>query len=306
MPPTSLEAPALLRQAAGTRLQLYGEHEFDLTQQIRDSYREPLTSYREMLQAYFLSRFGDNLAPPKRLADGTIDPTWTPEATWDLARAARLGTLDELTGSFDDLIDAIHDPLDDLFDEELADGYEESYDLGLWSLYLGGIDSTKADPPPDRSRIKRVLMAAGIAGLGYPQRLGAWGADVKGRYRSRMRGLIASGATGMETLDAFDQVTQTYVGRVEGLGQNELFRAYSVGAADAVAPYKQDLEGEVWLTREDGAVCPICAAKHLTITDDQPIANSHPGCRCRKVPIPLNYNAQPIDYVGFLQKLGRR
>lgn len=304
--PTSLRVPVLLERAAGEQLQIFGAQEFALTSAVRDTYREPMTRYRERLQGYFLGNYYDNVRRPKARADGTFDPNDGPEPIWDIVRAKQLRSEDVLAGEFDDLIDETGTEVGDLFDEELTDGYEESYDLGLWMLYLGGIDSTTAAPPPERSGIKRALLLAGLAGIGYPTRLGAWGADTKGRYRQRLRGLIASGATVGETLDAYDMLAETHVGRVEGLGQNELYRAYGVGQTAAVSQFTKQVDGEVWLTRGDAVVCPICRAKNMTITVEQPITHSHPGCRCRKVPIPLNYAGQPIDYVAFLQKLGKR
>lgn len=306
MPPTSLEPPVLLQRAVSEQLQIFGEQAFDLTGEIRDTYREPLTRYRDRLLSYFFGNFYGSIRAPRPRRDGTYDPNQGPEQIWDLLRARELKAEATLAGEFSDVLRDTEASMQDVLDEHLVEGYEESYDLGLWMLYLGGIDSTIAKAPPDRSAIKVALIAAGIGGLGYPTRLRAWRADTESRYQRRLRGLIASGATGQETMDAFDSLATTFVGRIEGLGQNELFRAYTVGAETATAAFTDKLEGEVWITRGDTLVCPICAEKNLTITTQQPIRDSHPGCRCRKAPIPLNYAGQPIDYASFLQKLGRR
>lgn len=290
---TTLEPPALLIQGASERAIEFEEQETDLERQIRDYYRELLMEYRGMLDRTFLQNFYANLNAAK-------------ESMWDPTTALQLGLIDQLTDSFNDLIDSAAEPMDELLDDELVEGYEQSHDRTLWLLYLGGIDTRDADAPPGFSAIKAALIGAGVAGVGYSQRLGIWNSEVKSRFSQQLRASIVGGRTGRDTLDTYDALTTSYVGRVEGLGKNELHRAYTVGAAAATEPYQGELFGEVWLTKRDPAVCSICAAKELTITDDQPITHSHPGCRCWKVPIPIDYRQQPIDYVAFLEQLGRR
>ena len=261
---------------------------------MRAFYRALLLDYRGELDRFFLQNFYANLNANK-------------EPAWDPVQAIQMNAVGQFTDSFDDLIDASLSPVADLLDEELVDGYEESHDHALWMLYLGGIDTTEdPDPIPSAGTIKGALVAAGVAGIGYPTRLEAWGNEVKGQFARQFRGSVIGGRTGRDTLDTFDALTTTFVGHVEGLAQNELYRAAGVGAGAALEPYRNQLVGEVWLTRRDTGVCPICLAKELTITHEQPITDSHPGCRCTKVPIPLDYRGQPIDYVAFLEQLGRR
>jgi FAD/FMN-containing dehydrogenase len=54
--------------------------------------------------------------------------------------------------------------------------------------------------------------------------------------------------------------------------------------------------------RLDPLVCPVCAAKHMTVTSDRPVDHSHPGCRCIKVPMPRNFTpVAPLSFESFLQ-----
>ena len=280
------ELPGLLRQAAHERSVRFRQREQDFGEEIRDFYRPLVSDYRERLDGYFRSKF--------------------PE-TWEPLRARELGAFQYLSQSFDDLVDAAAEDVEDLFDEELTDGYDDGYLGALWLLRIGGLDVSGADVDEhDDETLKALLLAAGIAGIAYPQRLQAWHTDVKSRFSQMLRAAMAGGMSGSDTLGLYDAVTTTYVGRVEGLGRNELHRAYTVGAATATEPYRSQLAGEVWLTRRDPDVCPTCRALELTITDAQPIRDTHPGCRCWKVPIPLRFDGQPLDYVAFLQQIGRR
>src|SRR6188768_1453514 len=134
--PRTVEPPALLLQAAGTRLQIYEEQEHGLSQQVRGLYRQPLTQFRDRLHQYFVLAMAESIRPPRRLEDGTYDPSSLPERVWNLVRARELNAEEMLSDEYAGLVDETEAEALELFDEEFADGYEESYDLGLWGLYL--------------------------------------------------------------------------------------------------------------------------------------------------------------------------
>jgi hypothetical protein len=116
---------------------------------------------------------------------------------------------------------------------------------------------------------------------------------------------VAGGRTLDDTLLGVDGAFATFNGRVAGLVGNELHRAAAAGADIALTAARRDHDIiEVWVTTGDHLVCPICEALHLTVTRKQPVTDSHPGCRCWKVPIPANYQPNSLSYAAFLSSLG--
>lgn len=283
--PTSLTPPRLLLQAAAEQIAELRDADANLSGTVRDLYRELFTEFRSELELWFLGDLRDQTRPTRR------DPT---------------ESIEYWTTELRDLIAAATPEMEDLLDETLTDAYEESHDRALWMLALGGVELEEPSDPGDFDAIKLALIAGGVAGIGYPARLRVWNQEFTSRWDRMLKASVVGGWAGDETLTMFDALASSFAGHVEGLATNELHRAGGLGAAAATQPYRDQLVGEVWLTRQDDGVCPRCRAKHLTITTEQPITNSHPGCRCIKVPIPLNLHQQPIDYVAFLQSIGRR
>lgn len=261
---TDLGLPQLLLDAADERRAAFHDQEKDLSAQVREYYRLLFLAFRGQVERTFLQQGAQDITP-------SGDPVW------DSVRAFGRGYVDDLVTNFDEMILAAAEPVEEMFDEELAEGYEEGHDRALWLLALNGIE-VEAGEIPDRTALKNALILAGVFGIGYPARLQAWHNDIRSRFAQQVRASVLQGASLADTLDTVAALGNTYVGRVEGLGLNELHRAWTVGGFQATQPYRDQLVGEVWLTRRDGLVCPICRAKELTVTDAQPIQDSHPGC----------------------------
>lgn len=284
--------PPLVQGALLTRIAYFEQREFDVRGIVRGIYDPLFTSYREEMEAEFYRHF-----------NRVVDPK-TGRPIWEVVTAVQTGSTDRLLASFDEMVQAAQAAAEELIEEELAEGYEEGYFLGLWMLGLSGADVTAN--PPSRDMTHAALLAAGVAGLAFPDRLNVWTNDARQRWGSMLRADVARGAELGETVDDLILAGEGLMGRVFGLAGDELHRGYILGADLAFAQHADLMEGSVWVTRNDPLVCEICMAKHLTITDEQPIEDSHPHCRCTKVPIMLTPGGTPVDYVQFLQQIGVR
>jgi hypothetical protein len=171
-------------------------------------------------------------------------------------------------------------------------------------LALGGVPITPDAPSRDMTR--RALLAAGVAGLAFPDRLNVWTNDARQKWGSMLRADVARGAELGETVDHLILTGEGLMGRVLGLSQNELHRGYLLGTDLAFAQHERYIGGSIWVTRNDPLVCELCISKHMTLTEDIPIEDSHPNCRCVKVPWLFTMSGTPVDYVGFLQQIGVR
>lgn len=254
------------------RYNRYQRAEFDLSRGIRDFFALLFPSYRDELDRYFWQYFRTYENP-----DG--------KPTWNLVKAHQLGTFDDLSGQFDELLDATTAEVGGLLTDGLVDGYHDGFDLGLWTMYQDGVDVNPEDVPPDDTYIKSLLLAAGFGSFTYRMRAKAWQGVTQSKFSQWLRGMVASESTLDETLGGLDGITTTYLGRLLGLGGDELYQAYNAGASAAFKRYPNWVSGEVWVTAQDERVCTICRPRHLTITNLLPIVDSHPNCRCVKVPV---------------------
>ena len=112
-----------------------------------------------------------------------------------------------------------------------------------------------------------------------------------------MHASIVGGHSLDDTLAGLNRITDSFTGRVQGLVENEMVRAFDTGGDIALQAVGDDhAVTEVWVTRADRLVCGICAPRHMKVTALQPITDSHPGCRCRKVPVPDDFTYTDVDY----------
>jgi hypothetical protein len=260
-------------------------------------HREMFLQYHEELEQYF-RRYA---TPGRRL-----DPDRTPPDVWSIA-AVQDRVPDDLATSFEALSEALYDTdvaaMEDWLDDALIEGHQRE----LWLLALSGLD---IEPyldslPKDEDDRSALLLALGVLGVSWLARRAAWRDDITRRVSGWVRGSIIGGQTLEGTLDGFDRLTDTFTDRVQGLVENELVRAHSTGGEVALTAAQQDHAiAEVWLTRTkpgdprtpDALVCGICAPRHMKVTPLQPITDSHPGCRCRKVPVPTDFEHTDVAY----------
>lgn len=130
-----------------------------------------------------------------------------------------------------------------------------------------------------------------------------WAGDVRLKHRTGLRSLIASEATLPATMEWFDGIAAFLNQRVSSLAVNEIHRAFELGQSAAMAQFTNLIIGEVWVTRNDLTVCPFCRSLHMTVTTLKPIEDSHPGCRCFKIPLLDGAGSRPVDFDLFLSEL---
>lgn len=286
IPPYSSLAVEEAFKSAGLRSLL-------LSSSLDDLYSPLFRQYRAELQGHFYQHYSDS-----------IDQK-TKKPVWDMSIARKRRTIPVLTESFKDLADSSNTEAARLLDEELADELEESYEYALWGIYQNGIDIPLEESSlGDFDAKKLLLIAAGVAGLSYLDRLKVASSVAKGRFMTWLRATISGGRSIDDTLQGYDAITNSLQTRVKKLAENETHRALVLGSDQASHVFRAQLFGQVWLARPDS--CETCLPLNLTITAMLPISDTHPGCRCYKVPMPIEYSGRPTDYVSFLQSIGRR
>jgi hypothetical protein len=234
--------------------------------------------------------------------------------TWDPVTARVQGLDRALPAAAIPLWQDVEADIVDASEEAVDDAYREGFLLILWDLYRRGavsLDQLEDVAVPDEADTIDWLDAAALGGLGLAARVGRWAGLGAARTSLAIRSAIGRelslNDTGMMVETLADQIG----GRLAILAGSEMNRAFFDGQLLALQRMFGDeiddyIEGSLWLSRMDGRVCQLCAVLHGTITDLKPIEDSHPGCRCRKVPIlrPTewgNPEARPVDYDAFAE-----
>jgi hypothetical protein len=254
-------------------------------------HREMFLAYREDLAALFrrYSRPGRQTDPDRAPPD-----VWALEALQD--RVPR-----DLAESFAELSEALYVEDTDAMEEWLDAALTEGHQRELWLLAMAGLDiddyregTTLPDTEEDRAIL---LLTLGLFGASWMARRAAWRDDVTRRVGAWTEAAIVGGMTLDDTVAGFDRITDSFTGRVEGLVENEMLRTFDAGGDIALTAAQEDYAiTEVWVTRADRLVCGICAPRHMKVTPLKPVTDSHPGCRCRKVPVPADFEYTDVAY----------
>lgn len=189
------------------------------------------------------------------------------------------GVATQLTDDYDLLQDALYDQDLDLMDEGIDDAMVDGELRELWLLAESGLSVQELDRLPSRRHRLALFLALGVLGVNWQSRRATWRQDSKDRMRRWVRATVVSGGTLDDTLLGYDRMTASFTGRVTGLYGDERARSYGVGRDWAMAQAQRLWPvSEVWITRLDKLVCPICLALHGVITPLQPVTDSHPRC----------------------------
>lgn len=275
------DVPDLLQTGVRETIQALQAEELSLSAQLRNAHRARFRSYREQLRRWFLSYFvlvpnrEDEKAPPKQV--------------WDTLKVVRDGLPEEASLQ-------LRRTLGDSFDEDallLEDALDNNYLVGwqrqLWLLALAGVVISQL---PEESP----------ASLDALTRLSHWYSKAHYQTSQQVRAAMLTGGNLPDTLGVLDLQLESLTGRVDALIGNEAFIAARRGADDVLS-YVTEAYVDVWLTEDDELVCPICRPLHLTVTTLQPLVDTHPGCRCWKVPVPARYEANPIAYEDYIRQV---
>lgn len=286
------EAPDLLKLSVREGTKALEKEERQAGEDMRAFYAPLFRSYREELRRAFLGHFV--LKP--------VEPGAPPVTVWDplvlMDPEAEFPDLSQLS-------EALAEESDEFIEGTLDEAMEEGHRRELWLLGLGGLDPLPyADSLPDSNRRAELLLVGGIAGLSWRERLRAAARDFEQRTTRWVSGSVRGGRSLDDTLDGVDRMGAQFANRATALVGNEMYRAFGSGAAIALAAARRDHDiTEVWVTREDKIVCPLCAALHLTVTLKQPVTDSHPACRCGKVPVPVGFTPTAKSYREFQREL---
>jgi hypothetical protein len=222
---------------------------------------------------------------------------------WDLPAVRREKVEEALLALFETGMVEAEQELGGLLDAELEETYEEHYWMALWGAYQEGYD-VPADAEVDRPSILPLLAATAFGGITYQQRLRFWFAAAREKYRRSLHASLVSGDTLARTIQWFEGIGAFLQGRVSTLILNEVAQASQQGQDDAIGLFGADVIGEVWVTRQDPYVCATCEELHGTVTTLIPRIDTHPGCRCVKIPVLAGgLTARPIDFEWFLNEV---
>lgn len=283
--------PSIRDRVLSERIQAYQKREFNLLAALNDEFMRPFESFQEELDRHFLQYF---VTPwPKDTEEKP--PTWRRNA------AVRHGSLQTLNRAYQEQIEAAGREAAEELEDALVDAYTDGYEWALWALFLAGEDTLDAADLDDTD-IVGALEAGAIGGLTARDRLGAWIGVSEQQLASILGTGIAAEQTYQQTVGAVQRLTKSLASSIAALASNELFLAGVLGAAFAS---RQLGAVEVWVTADDEKVCPICRPKHLTVTNEQPIVDSHPACRCEKLPWAL-VHGRSRPFVSFQSFQARR
>lgn len=262
-----------------------------LSRQLIALYPPLLKEYKQEIVGHYHSNFKEK--------DKRDRPIWIPSV------AKSLSTVAILSESFNDMIDSADTEAGSIMKTDLDEEFTEAYDYALWTLYQQGVDVNEVPSLGNFSIRHGILLAAGIAGLSYLDRIQEANKFTKQRYNRWLKATVNGGQPLEATLQGFDQFLHAHMIRITRLAENENHRSLLLGTEIAHQNVATQVIGSVWVTKGPKP-CIVCIGKNLEITNEQPIEHSHPGCRCIKVPIALDYRGRPIDYVEFLKSIGRR
>lgn len=245
--------------------------EFSLSSTLYGQFATYFESFAQELSRDFLQLF---VAPYPEMPAGS--------ARWQAGDPATIAAVADLSDRFVQGLAAVESEALAAMDEDLPDAFTAGYEQALWELQqLGLEDALDAEDAGDPEEILAILTGASIGGVPYGARLAAWTGLGQSKFQQALRTSVAGGYSLDDTLALYGASVGAVSQGAAGLGGNELFYAAALGSAAAFALFGAI---EVWLTREDERVCPICAALNRTITRKLPVRDSHPGCRCDKVP----------------------
>lgn len=297
-----MAAPTELISAIQQRVEWFEGQETALGRAIAEIYRALYDDLSARLERFAMTTF--------RLANAEGVPVW------DLQLAKQTDAEAELTNELNVMVDEAEQQVQAVLEDELPTAYLEGYMTGLWELNLAGmgLDELGPENDPDLSSemVLGLIVAAGIAGLSFMERLQNWSETFKDKFGQWLHAQIVGERPLPETFEGLGSIASGLSGSVGGLGENELFLANTLGTNNAHLRYANFLQGEMWLTRQDILVCALCAERQGEITMEQPGYDSHNHCRCRKVPILLNpeepmtgFRPNPLNYEEFLARRGQ-
>jgi prophage regulatory protein len=165
-----------------------------------------------------------------------------------------------------------------MFTDEASSAYDDGFWVTMWDLHRTGMldEQAVADtPPPSDSDFNTWLIAGAIGGIALASRIRRWVGDLKLRLGTGLSSAIGSGLSLDGTSEIADVLTDQTVKRLEALGEGEVLRAFTAGQDMALTRTGLFASvGQVWLSRRDGRVCPICASLDGKITVLRPVATS--------------------------------
>jgi hypothetical protein len=275
--------PILLRQAVVDKIAELQRQELDFAWEVTHPFEEYLLDWRTRIERFFLDTFVISLRPDH-------------VQHWDYISAQQAGFTEDVLDPMVEGLDALAEDAAAVAEQRERDAFWLGSLFGRWQLALGGIEDPNTPWP--------TYAALAIGGLGFAERAAGW-SDVYGtKLRSLFGGLVASQATLPDTLGMLDPLITSFTNRIGQLARNEWYHAAVEGEHAAVKPFQAAI-GELWLIKDESA-CPICKALNLTITAKIPIKDSHPSCRCIKVPVAKQFTPTPISLTTFADRHAQR
>jgi hypothetical protein len=263
------------------------QREWSAAERISKAYRELTQTYRQELEDAFYRYF---VYPADQAPH------------WDRLATAQSDVAETLTTAFEDTLSELHEETEQTSDAEMEEAFLQGWYAGLWDVYQAGHDVDEV-PLPSGAFIAAAMGASAIGGLSLMDRARQWLGEARLKQRTGLRAAMVGEFTLPQTVEWFNGIGAFLEQRISGLLTSEVHQAFDVGQRMAVQMFPDLVIGEVWITRQDLAVCPVCRELHMTITPLKPIVDSHPACRCLKVPLLDGSGQRPVDFEYFVQHL---
>lgn len=280
------EIPLLLQQSVVEKIAELQRRELDFAWEITHPFEEYLLDWRTRIEEYFLRTFVISTRPDKL-------------QHWDFFTARASGFNEFLEPMLDGL-DALAADAIETADDAEEDAFNMGALFGRWQLALGGLED-EDEPWPDYEEAEEDM---DIEGAGFAERAERWAGIYKSKIATLFGGLIMQAGTLPETMIGLDTLINGYTDHIEQLARNEWYQAVLEGEARAVLPFGA-ATGMLWLIKDPNA-CAKCTALNMTITTKIPIKDTHPSCRCIKVPVVKNFKPTPTSLVVFADRHAQR
>lgn len=279
MPRYTAPIPPLVAHSQVEKIAALQRREIDLVWEFLYPFERLLLDWRTRIERLFLSTFVISVRPDRQAV-------WSPERVASALEAELFEPLRRERAS-------IEQEMLPIAQERQRAIFLLAALFARWQVSLGGLDTPEPLPSPATHLLT-------VDGLGLRPRARVWGQVFQQKAERAVRTAVLTSETLPETLAHVDTISHGYTQQLGNVVKNEAARAAATGEHAALIPFRGRLL-ELWIAKPDACVT-ICRPLHLTVTSLVPVQDSHPSCRCEKVPLTSVHRPAPSAFSTFVQR----